>query len=244
MNAQSYKMVAIQAGDALKYLTTVNEVDRAATSVFNFTCDDFPNQSITSARAKRVHDWILSLSQQKLTEEERKKKLIAFLNLITPEGERGTIEKILSDAGIREFEKAEHKKFMDREFHREINLHCKKLFLDRHYFHSVFEAAKIYHRQVQEKSQSSKDGQSLMLEMWNPEKGVLKITKCETETDKNVQEGIGFLSAGLMRAVRNPTAHVPAHEWPISEDECLDILSFISFLLKKLDQAVYYKESK
>lgn len=80
-----------------------------------------------------------------------------------------------------------------------------------------------------------------MMEAWNPEKGALKITKCETETDKNVQEGIGFLSAGLMRAVRNPTAHEPAHEWPISEDECLDILSFISFLLKKLDQAVYYK---
>ena len=74
--------------------------------------------------------------------------------------------------------------------------------------HAVFEAAKIYHQNVQSKSQSMKEGQDLMLQVWNPKNGTLKVTKCVSSTDKNVQEGIAFLSAGLMRAIRNPTAHV------------------------------------
>ena len=58
------------------------------------------------------------------------------------------------------------------------------------------------------------------------------------ETDRNVQDGIKFLSAGLMRAIRNPTAHEPAVDWPIAEVDSLDIMSFISFLFRKLDDAV------
>ena len=47
-----------------------------------------------------------------------------------------------------------------------------------------------------------------MLDVWGPENGVLKVTQCLSETDKNVQNGIKFLSSGLMQAIRNPTAHV------------------------------------
>ncbi|WP_222846444.1 TIGR02391 family protein [Pontiella sulfatireligans] len=72
-------------------------------------------------------------------------------------------------------------------------------------------------------------------------KGVLKITPCQSETDCNVQNGVKFLSAGLMQAIRNPTAHEPALDWPIEKNDCLDLLSFISFLFRKLDEAVYYK---
>jgi uncharacterized protein (TIGR02391 family) len=83
----------------------------------------------------------------------------------------------------------------------------------------------------------------LMLEAWGCEKGTLKVTRCESDTDRNVQDGIKFLSAGLMRAIRNPTAHEPAIDWPISEEDCLDILSFVSFLFRKLDDAVSVPKS-
>ena len=52
----------------------------------------------------------------------------------------------------------------------------------------------------------SKDGMKLMIIVWGCE-GTLKITRCETQTDKDVQDGIKFLSSGLMQAIRNPTAH-------------------------------------
>jgi hypothetical protein len=44
-----------------------------------------------------------------------------------------------------------------------------------------------------------------------------------------------------MSAIRNPTAHEPAVDWPIDLVDCLDILSFISFLFRQLEKAVYYK---
>jgi len=127
-----------------------------------------------------------------------------------------------------------------RQSHSEIFKYCTPELLQENYFHAVFEAAKIYNKKVQEKSQNTKDGQGLMMEVWSVN-GVLKLTSCITETDKNCQEGVKFLSAGLMQAMRNPTAHEPALTWPISEEDCLDMLSFISYLFKQLDKAIFYK---
>lgn len=61
---------------------------------------------------------------------------------------------------------------------------------------------------------------------------------CESETDRNVQDDVKFLAAGPMQAIRNPTAHEPAVDWPITRADCLDILSFLWFLFRKLDDAV------
>lgn len=133
--------------------------------------------------------------------------------------------------------------FMARGFHSEVIKHCKGLFLQRNYFHAVFEACKAFNLAVRTQSQSSKDGADLMLQVWGCDKGVLKLTPCRSETDHNIQDGVKFLAAGLMRAVRNPTAHEPAIEWPIGRGDCLDILGLISFLFRQLDKAVYFPGS-
>ncbi|MGE4574505.1 TIGR02391 family protein [Parachlamydia sp.] len=244
MSAQIYKMLAIQLGDALKYETSLNEINRAGKSIFPFERDQFPNESISSVRAKCIYDWILTLTRQKISEDDRSTWLKSFIDLLTPETHKKKVYDLLNHLNsIKHDENAKEKHFfIEKKFHSQILHHCTTLFVNSHYFHAVFEAAKIYHKLVQEKSKSPKDGASLMLEMWGP-KGVLKITPCESETDKNVQDGMAFLSAGLMRAIRNPTAHEPALDWPISKEDCLDILSFISFLLRKLDDSVYWDKS-
>ena len=96
--------------------------------------------------------------------------------------------------------------------------------------------------ETKSKSVSPKDGQALMLDVWGADNGVLKITPCLSETDKNTQNGIKFLSAGLMQAIRNPTAHEPAIDWPINKQDCLDLLGFVSYLFRQLDSSVYVKE--
>ncbi len=98
---------------------------------------------------------------------------------------------------------------------------------------------KAHHNVVKSKATSERDGQVLMLEAWAPDKGVLKLTRCESETDRNVQQGIGFLSAGLMSALRNPTAHEPALDWPTSRQDAHDLLTFIPFLLRQAEEAVF-----
>ena len=232
------RLIATQVGDLLKYDTTLNEVGRAATSIFPFRCAAFPNEAITSQRAKVVYDWIMTLGRQEMKADERERLLVNFCRTIAPEQHRAAVERILIEGGAAVARREEYEAFFGRGFHAEVVRHAQKLFLEGNYFHAVFEVAKAYNKQVREKAGSSKDGYALMMDVWGCEKGILKITACKTETDKNVQDGIKFLSAGLMQAIRNPTAHEPAVEWPISKQDCLDILSFLSFLFRKLDDAV------
>ena len=240
MSEVNIKLFAIKLGDALKYTSSVNVINRIAKAVFPFSKDSFPNDSITSERAKLIFDWVSTLGINEPV--NWKKLLIQFCQGITSEGDKEVVDKLLKENGIGSlYDNSEMKDFFSRGFHPEVVKHAKKLFGQRNYFHSVFEVCKAYNKRVREKSKSDKDGSSLMMSVWGCDSGVLKITKCETETDKNVQDGIKFLSSGLMRAIRNPTGHEPAIEWPISKNDCLDILSFLTFLFRKLDDAVYYK---
>jgi uncharacterized protein (TIGR02391 family) len=236
-------LIAVQIGDALKYVTSVNAINRIGGAVLKVQREAFPNGAITSERAKLIHDWVLSLAQTELGPDDRERRLIKFCRELAGPEEWPRIAKVLADAGISEasINRDRYNLFVARGFHSEVIKHAQALFMDGHLFHAVFEAAKVYNKVVREKASSGKDGQALMLEVWGWEKGCLKVTACQTDTDKNVQDGIKFLSAGLMAAIRNPTSHEPAVDWPISLPDCLDILSFISFLFRQLDKAVYVK---
>ena len=239
----NFRLVAVQVGDALKYDASINEINRVAGAIFRFRRDEYPNASITSSRAKLIHDWILSLASQSMGEDDRHAALVAFCEQICPTDDlRAEIRRILDGAGVTGVRAdTAMREFLDRGFHPEVSKHCTKLFSQGNYFHAVFEACKLYNKLVAEKAQSQKDGEPLMMEVWGWQNGVLKVTPCQTETDKNVQDGIKFLSAGLMRALRNPTAHEPALHWPITKEDCLDLLGFVSFLLRQLDKAVFFK---
>lgn len=241
--AMNYRLIATQVGDILKWSSSVKEIGRIASALFRFRCERFPNESISSSRAQLIYDWILSLAKEEMPAEARDRLLAEFCRKIASEVTLPQVYKVLADNGVpASLLNREHfDLFFTRNFHPEIQKHSRELFLQGNYFHAVFEAAKAYNKLVRDKAQSTRDGQALMLEVWGWEKGVLKVTPCQTDTDKNVQDGIKFLSAGLMQAIRNPTAHEPAVDWPISRNDCLDILSFISFLFRQLDQAVYFK---
>lgn len=238
----NYRLVATQVGDELKWDVSVKEIGRVANALFRFSREPFPNDAITSQRAQHVYDWVLSLAKQNMEPSERERLLVMFCRSITPEPHRSRVEEILKDAGVgtAAVDAENRRVFSGRGFHPDVVRHSELLFLQGNYFHAVFESAKAYNKSVREKAKSEKDGQALMMEVWGWQSGVLKVTRCESETDRNVQDGIKFLSAGLMQAIRNPTAHEPAVDWPISRADCLDILSFLSFLLRKLDDAVHF----
>lgn len=239
----NYQLVAVQFGDLMKYSTTLNEIDRLAGALFRFRRESFPNEAITSQRAQLIYDWILSLAKQEINPDERHQLLFRFCRSLAPNAFQKNVDEILRSADIPLDVDTEedYTLFFARTFHPEVVKHSESLFLQENYFHAVFEASKAYNMIVKQKAQSSRDGAALMLEVWGCDKGVLRVTACLSETDTNVQDGIKFLSAGLMQAIRNPTAHEPALHWPINKQDCLDILSFISFLFRQLDKATYTK---
>lgn len=174
---------------------------------------------------------------------ERTKRLINFCLELTPEQyKKSTIDFLeKNNYPYNLLYKDDLDEFLKRNFHSEVIKHSQKLFIQGNYFHAVFESAKAYNKDVKEKSNSDKDGQPLILSVWGCGSGVLKVTQCTTQTDKDFQDGIKFLSGGLMSSIRNPTAHEPAITWPIDKQDCLDILSLISFLYRQLDKAVFYR---
>jgi uncharacterized protein (TIGR02391 family) len=119
-------------------------------------------------------------------------------------------------------------------FHPEVARHAQELLVAGNYFHAVFEAVKAYDKAVRIRAKSSKHGTALMFEAFSL-KGPIKITPCITETDKNIQEGTMHLSVGLIRAVRDVTAHEPVADWPMSREDALTLLGLVSFLFRQLE---------
>ena len=71
----------------------------------------------------------------------------------------------------------------------------------------------------------------------------IPVNDLSTESLRNVQEGQGTLTRGLMQGFRNPINHAPMSAVVpsiISELDCLNILSLVSYLANKLE----YAESK
>lgn len=237
------RLIATQFGNRLKYDTSLNEIDRIGQSILKIQKENFPNNAITSSRAKSIFDWLMSLGKTLLSEDERIKRLVLFCLELTPNEEKGEIAEFLEKNGCpyNIVYKDSLNDFYKRHFHEEVNKHSKKLFLQGNYFHAVFESTKAFNNLVKSKSMNDKDGESLMMDVFSI-KGVLKLNSGQTVTELNVQDGIKFLSSGLMRAVRNPTAHEPALDWPINKQDCLDLLSMASFLFRQLDKAVYFNK--
>jgi hypothetical protein len=77
----------------LKYNAAVNEIGRAAKSVFKFEVETFPNDSMTSSRSKLIHDWVLTLAKQTMDNELRNRQLVQFIDLITPDEFTSSITK-------------------------------------------------------------------------------------------------------------------------------------------------------
>lgn len=243
MQEINFRHIATQIGDSLKYSTSVNVIDRLGQSILKVNKENFPNSAITSVRAKLLYNWILSLAKAPLDNIERVKRLINFCLELTPEEHIKTTIEFLekNHCPYNLLHKDNLDEFLKRNFHYLVIMHSQRLFAQGNYFHAVFESSKAYYKDVKIKSQSDKDGQQLMLNVWGCDNGVLKATTCQSQTDKDFQDGIKFISGGLMGAIRNPIAHEPAITWPIDKQDCLDILSLISFLYRQLDKAIYYK---
>ena len=185
----NFKLIATEMGESVKNTTTINQINRVAKPIFKFPRQEFPNESITSERAQLIYDWILSLEDYDCSPEKKEELLIAFATRLDPD-----LLELLRDPGVgivdKEIHQEELKRFDAYKFHPAINTHCRKLYGQGNYFHAVFEAAKVYNSLVKSKARSTDDGQSLMQKVWDPNKGVLKITLSSSETDTNFQDGV------------------------------------------------------
>ena len=131
-------------------------------------------------------------------------------------------------------------KLASRRVHSEVQRYCKAEYMQKNYFHAVFEAAKGLAERVREQTGLSIDGVNLIQQAFErPKDGFpkLAINALETETDRNEHDGLTNLIIGAFRLFRNPIAHTPKILWQHDIEDAVDCLTLISFLHFKLDQA-------
>ena len=81
----NFKRIAIELGEGLKYQTSLNEIGRMASVVFDFDVSPHPHPSITSSRSQTVYDWVVTLSEQLISNEKKLQLLKQFIDALTPE---------------------------------------------------------------------------------------------------------------------------------------------------------------
>ncbi|MDN7754731.1 TIGR02391 family protein [Burkholderia gladioli] len=124
----------------------------------------------------------------------------------------------------------------NRAVHAEVLNYCRVELLDENYFHAVFEATKGVAERIRTLSGLNGDGADLVNKAFAGQQPVLVLGPLITESEKSEQKGFANLLIGLFGAVRNPLAHAPKTNWPMSEQDALDILTLVSLIHRKLDR--------
>jgi uncharacterized protein (TIGR02391 family) len=128
--------------------------------------------------------------------------------------------------------------FDNRNIHPGLPHKVKELFDDGHYPEATFLAFKYLDNKVQNLSGLlSESGFKLMMEAFDDAKPKLRLTPLKTTSEIDEQKGYRFMFAGGMWAIRNPRGH--DHTVVDNPDICLDHLSFVSLLLRRLEQSGY-----
>ncbi len=122
-----------------------------------------------------------------------------------------------------------------RVVHAEVLNYCRAELLDENYFHAVFEASKGVAERIRILSGLTGDGADLVNKAFAGQQPILVLGPLSTESEKSEQRGFANLLIGLFGAVRNPLAHAPKMNWPMSEQDALDILTLVSLIHRKLD---------
>lgn len=113
----------------------------------------------------------------------------------------------------------------------------RKLFDNGHYSEATFEAIKYLDKSVHKISGIRKNGYNLMMQAFANPKPSIKLTSLSEQSDIDEQEGYKYIFAGVMSAIRNPRGH--EHSIEDDPDTCLDHLTLISSLLRRIEVAGY-----
>ncbi len=149
-------------------------------------------------------------------------------------GKREAVEEELGDLGESDAGRA-LRAIEGLDLHPAIDEAVGKLFRDGHHADAVRNACMALNNLVQNASGDfDKDGSDLMLHVFSSKHPTLKFNELRDETDKSEQQGMMYLYAGAMQALRNPRSH-KFLEYDM--ETALEAITFVSFLANRLSKA-------
>jgi uncharacterized protein (TIGR02391 family) len=124
-----------------------------------------------------------------------------------------------------------------RRVEQEVLAFCRAELLADNYFHAVLEATKSVASAVRARTGLASDGAELAQQAFGGADPPLRINTLRTDTERGEQRGFTNLLVGFFGTFRNPTAHAARVEWPMSEQDALDLLSLASLLHRRIKSA-------
>jgi len=137
-----------------------------------------------------------------------------------------------------------------RQLHPVIQNAAKTDYQNKDYYRAFIEAAKRFITETRKKSESTNQSdQSMIGEVYGHQK-TLSVTKkykkpdgsdFQPDTLKSIEDGQKYLSMGIVAGGRNPISHEEIRDLRdsdlFSEKDCLDGLSLLSHLMKRLENS-------
>ena len=155
-------------------------------------------------------------------------------------------EKIISDIHALV---PEYPYYHWRQMHSEVQCSSKTGYENEDYYKAFIETVKRYINHVRKKSGGSSSDLSIMGSVFGYGKP-LQVThtykkpdgsEFNQQTINSIEEGQKFLSMGIVNGARNPVSHEEISDLRDSglftEKDCLDALSLLSHLFRRLDDA-------
>ena len=140
-----------------------------------------------------------------------------------------------------------------RDLHPEIQEASRDYYIDKNYYIALHEALKRYHSAVKTKSSAAETDRDLYQKVLgeppkrNPHLCVTKkyqndsTCRVTQNTFNNIEEGQRWMSVGAWTGFRNPLSHeeiqILKSSTLITEQDCLDCLSILSHLFKRIEEA-------
>jgi uncharacterized protein (TIGR02391 family) len=196
-------------------------------AVLNFVRDAMAPVSYTGSRQGVFHD-----------RRSRVNEVLCFYGLeIREDGRfaRVTVAQTASEAAART---ARLRSELERRgVHHDVLRYCSEELLQDNCFHAVFEATKSVADKLRLRTGLRSDGAKLVVQALTGSPPLLIINNHRSETEESEQRGFVHLLNGLFGHFRNVTAHAPRIQWPIAEEDALDLFTLASYLHRRLDRA-------
>lgn len=144
----------------------------------------------------------------------------------------------------------EYAQYHWRRLHQTVKDASYNDYKNEDYYRAIEEAIKRFESTTNIKSGNNSKGRDLMAQVFGKDKSLSVTQKYKkrdgsdfgNETIENIEEGQKYMTMGMMAGVRNPLAHEEKVELKetglFTENDCLDILSLLSHLFRRLDDAI------
>jgi len=134
-----------------------------------------------------------------------------------------------------------------RHLHPKVRDRVYSYYTNQQYGEAASQGVQIYCEIIRDLTGMVEDGNPLVNKAFGSSSNnyatrpPLQITDLSTESERNIQEGQSHMSRGVITGFRNPISHAPIDSTVPSvftELDCLNVLSLVSYLVTRLDDAV------